>query len=105
MAGWINQNDTDIVLARSEAIRMVLAAYDAEGLSSEPPTYRLLHAGEPQAGPPQQNKADSIAARAETPAAPVQDVDALEDKQLTQIIDLERAEEPNDLLRKNAVQE
>lgn len=105
LAAWINQNDTSIVLARSEAIRLVQAAYDTAGIGAQAPAYRVLHEGgsaalqsptivdpAPPEGPDQ-------------PPAPAQDVDALEDKQLTQIVDLERAEEHSDLLRENADQE
>jgi len=102
MAGWINQNDTSIVLARSEAIRLVQASYDTAGIAAQAPAYRVLHEGglvtapgspaEPFEGP-------------DMPPPPAQDVDALEDKQLTRIINLERAEDHLDLLRTNADQE
>ncbi|MFC6760813.1 mechanosensitive ion channel domain-containing protein [Sulfitobacter porphyrae] len=37
MAAWINQNDTSIVLARSEAIRLTQAAFDAAGIAAPCP--------------------------------------------------------------------
>lgn len=45
MTAWINQNDTSIVLARSEAIRLVQAAYDTATIGAQAPAYRLLSAG------------------------------------------------------------
>ncbi len=104
-AAWIDQNDTSIVLARSEAIRLVQAAYEAAGLGAQAPAYRLLHEG---AGftaqiPAKPAKTDPTAA--ELPPAPAQTVDAVEDKQLAKIVGQERAEELSDLLRDNADQE
>jgi len=102
MAAWIDQSDTSIVLARSEAIRLVQAAYDTAGVAAQAPAYRLLHEGNPL--PAYRRPADAYEGP-DMPPAPVQDVEALEDKQLSRIIDLERAEEHIDLLRSNADQE
>jgi hypothetical protein len=62
----------------------------------------LLHEGNPL--PAYRRPADAYEGP-DMPPAPVQDVEALEDKQLSRIIDLERAEEHIDLLRSNADQE
>ncbi|WP_299877993.1 mechanosensitive ion channel family protein [uncultured Sulfitobacter sp.] len=102
MAAWINQNDTSIVLARSEAIRLTQAAFDAAGISAPLPTYRIdglpAMAGHPPA--PKRAPAPSPV------AAPVQDVEATEEKELEKIVDLERAElARDDLLRENAQEE
>ena len=43
MAAWIDQNDTNVMLARSEAIRLVQAAYDSARIGAHYPTYRLMH--------------------------------------------------------------
>ena len=105
MAAWIDQNDTSIVLARSEAIRLVQAAYDSVGIGAQAPAYRLLHEGDmPRAD---NSKPSQPAARQgpDAPPAPVQDVEAVEDKQLADIVDQERGGERSDLLRENAVQE
>ena len=105
LAAWINQNETSIVLARSEAIRLVQAAYDTAGIGAQPPAYRLLltegalGAQATPAQPQQEYEGPNL------PPKPAQDVDALEDKQLEQIVDMERAEEHSDLLRTNAEQE
>ncbi|MEQ6204403.1 mechanosensitive ion channel domain-containing protein [Sulfitobacter sp. HNIBRBA2951] len=105
MAAWINQNDTSVVLARSEAIRMVQAAYDTADMSAQAPAYRLLHEG--ATGTPQMTQPTPEVAYEGpvVPPSPVQDVDAVEDKQLEEIVELERAEEHADLLRENAEQE
>ncbi len=105
MAAWIDQNDTNVMLARSEAIRLVQAAYDSAGIGAPYPTYRLMHEGatagigSDETLPKQPYQGFSAA------PAPVQDVDAVEDKQLQQIVELERAEEHDDLLHRNAEQE
>lgn len=105
MAAWIDQNDTSIVLARSEAIRLVQAAYDAAGMAAPFPTYRLLHEG----GALPANLAGTSPVpehdAPNAPPAPAQAVEAVEDEQLTQIINEERAGEHIDLLRANADQE
>lgn len=105
LAAWVNQNDTSIVLARSEAIRLVQATYDTAGISASPPTYRLLHEGGPFGAQHSQHAQPPEQEGPARPPSPVGDVEALEDKHLTEIIELERAEEHPDLLRKNAEQE
>ena len=65
----------------------------------------FLHEGGPlkvliaPANPPDNRKGPKHA------PAPARDVEALEDKHLAEIIELERAAEPPDLLRKNGEQE
>jgi small-conductance mechanosensitive channel len=107
LAAWIDQNETSIILARSEAIRLVQGAYDSAGLGAPFPTYRLMHEGaevEPQSGKPESKNTDSASKPAPAPQT-AQDVEAKEDKQLAEIIDQERAGEPVDLLRANGDQE
>jgi small conductance mechanosensitive channel len=102
MAGWIDQNQTSITLARSEAIRLTQAAFDAAGIAAPVPTYRLenLSAG---ASTPQATPVRKIPLLA---PAPVQDVDAKADKELEEIVDQERAELAcGDLLNVNAGEE
>jgi small conductance mechanosensitive channel len=105
MAAWINQTHTSTVLARSEAIRLVQAAFDTAGIAAQPPTYRLLHAGGPDREQIAQAPQEIVFEGPDLPPTPPQDVDALEDKELKKIVDLERAEEHSDLLRENADQE
>lgn len=105
MAAWINQNDTNVVLARSEAIRLVQAAYDSESIGAPFPTYRLMHEGStPKAASDEAPVTPPYQGFNATPV-PAQDVDAVEDKQLEQIVELERAEKHDDLLHRNADQE
>jgi small conductance mechanosensitive channel len=104
MAGWIDQNDTNIVLARSEAIRLTQAAFDNAGILGPLPLYRI------ESFPPASGDAPEPARpRAPEPAAepaPVQDVDATADKELERIVDQERADlARRDLLRTNAREE
>ncbi|APE44409.1 mechanosensitive ion channel protein MscS [Sulfitobacter alexandrii] len=104
MAAWIDQNDTSIVLARSEAIRLTQAAFDAAGMAAPFPSYRIENlsalAGKADvstAAPPRQD--------ASAPA-PVQDVEATAEKELEKIVDQERAElSRRDLLNVNATTE
>ncbi len=41
VTGWIDQNDTSVVLARGEAMRQVMLAYDAAEILMPDPTYAL----------------------------------------------------------------
>ncbi|WP_299027852.1 mechanosensitive ion channel domain-containing protein [uncultured Sulfitobacter sp.] len=105
MAGWINQHDTSIVLARSEAIRLVQAAFDTAGIGAQPPAYRLLGASGAILGQDTEKPTQTRPAGPDLPPLPAQAVDATEDQQLADIVDMERAEEHSDLLRENADQE
>lgn len=105
MAAWINQNDTSMVLARSEAIRLVQATYDTAGMAAQPPAYRLLHNGTQKSDTPTLKPRETEFEGPDLAPTPPQDVNALEDKQLEQIVDLERTEDHDDLLRANADQE
>jgi small conductance mechanosensitive channel len=103
MAGWIDQNETSIVLARSEAIRLTQAAFDTAGISAPVPTYRLENMPTPST--------TGVTAKPASPAqkaapAPVHDVEATADKELAEIVDQERAElARSDLLNVNAGEE
>lgn len=105
LAAWIDQTETDMVQARSEAIRLVQAAYDTAGIGAQPPAYRLIggatgvHASAPASAPAHMPEAP------ETPAPPAQDVQPTKDSDLADIVDKERAGEREDLLRENAEQE
>lgn len=106
MAAWINQNETSIVLARSEAIRLVQAAYDTAAIGAQAPAYRLLHEGGLDSSQLQPTKsAISDPEGPDMQAPPAREVDAVEDEQLSRIVDQERAGEQIDLLRTNAEQE
>jgi small-conductance mechanosensitive channel len=104
MAAWINQTETNIVLARSEAIRLTQAAFEAAGMAAPFPTYRLDTGGAEITRLSAETKAEPATPPARP--APVQDVDATADKELEQIVDQERAElSRRDLLTDNATEE
>lgn len=102
MAAWIDQTATNIVLARSEAIRLTQAAFDAAGMAAPFPTYRIEGMTAAATDQPEDSDAQAPA----RPAAPVQDVQPTEDKALEQIVDQERAElSRRDLLSEHATEE
>ena len=104
MTAWINQNETSITLARSEAIRLTQAAYDTAGIAAPLPSYRVENLYDAPASP---TKSQSPLAKVPPIApAPVQEVNATADKELEKIVDQERAElERHDLLNENASEE
>ncbi|MGJ8629309.1 MAG: mechanosensitive ion channel domain-containing protein [Sulfitobacter sp.] len=104
LAAWIDQNKTSMVLARSEAIRLTQAAFDAADMSAPLPGYRIENLAELTAQPPKPAKA---APSDPVPApAPVQDVNATADKELEKIVDQERADpQRDDLLSAHANEE
>ena len=91
-------------MARSEAIRLTQAAFDAADMSAPLPGYRIENLAELTAQPPKPAKA---APSEPVPApAPVQDVDATADKELEKIVDQERADpQRDDLLSAHANEE
>ncbi|MFG6532018.1 MULTISPECIES: mechanosensitive ion channel domain-containing protein [unclassified Sulfitobacter] len=102
-AGWINQESTDLLAARSEAIRLTLSAFDAAGLTAGPPAYQLISQSEsPSDGPVD---SPQTAAAPTNPAA-VQPVEPQTERELTRIVAQERAELPSkDLLSVDAAEE
>ncbi|NNE51907.1 MAG: mechanosensitive ion channel [Sulfitobacter sp.] len=103
MAAWIDQVETSIVLARSEAIRLTQAAFDQAGIAAPVPTYRLENLGD---GLPKVESKPEAPKPPPTETAPAQAVEATADKQLEEIVDQERAElARNDLLSEHATEE
>jgi small conductance mechanosensitive channel len=94
LVGWIDQRETDLNAARSEAIRQVLIAFDKAGIEMPEPTYRLLTAQAADVPvPPMQ--ASPTAPR--TQAAPavgetVPDVGASAEQELEKMVNDERRE-------------
>jgi len=108
VVGWIDQRETDLFAARSEAIRQVLIAFDKAGIEMPEPTYRLLmHEGEAAPVPPLQ--AEPTAPRAaEKPATSeaVQDVAATAEMELEEMVNAERRDaEVDDLLNLSSREE
>lgn len=100
-AGWIEQHETGIGMAKGEAIRVVKARLEEAGIALPEPTYRLLGADGLSA------PSGSVARAEPTPAhVEVQDVGTDEVAALEEIIEAEREALPDDdLLRREAPQE
>ena len=87
LAAWIAQHETSILLARSEASRLCLAAFDAAGISLPEPTFRIINADGPAEPAP-----------ARTPATA--------EAELERIVNAERREQSDgDLLNRAAPEE
>ncbi len=104
--GWIDQRNTSILMARSEAIRLSLAAFNAAHIAMPEPTYRLLTDGLP--GTP--TTSDPVPNKTPAAAAPVltgSEIDASAEEALEHIVNEERAAlKEDDLLnRKGATEE
>lgn len=106
VACWIEQHKTSFQLARSEASRLCLAAFDAAGITMPEPTFRIIGAGlgetetPPSVGP---------VVPAPEPAASepvIQEVHATADAELEMIVEQERHEQKDgDLLSQKAPEE
>lgn len=97
-AAWVDQTDTSINLARGEAIRLVVAAFDHAGFAMPEPTYRLI---DHVPAAPSKPRTKPTSPPQNTP----QDVDANAEKALEQIVDQERAGTESDLLTEEAANE
>ena len=102
LIGWIDQNETSLLAARGEAIRLSMAALTREGIQMPEPTYRLLTPGAALPG------ADAPGRVEATPVAPPEpeaamDVQAHAEHELERIVDEERREKSDeDLLTRAA---
>lgn len=100
MAAWIAQHDTSFNLARSEAIRLTILAFDKAGIAMPEPSFRVT--GLPLPGQP----AELV--HPARPAAPVvvDDVAATANDELEKIVQDEReALKGDDLLSRSAPEE
>ena len=106
VVGWIDQRETSLVAARSEAIRMALAAFDAAGIQMPEPTYRVITdlGAKPQATAKPAAKEQAPVEPAEI--AQVQDVQARAEQELEEIVNEERQDSgAEDLLSRAAPEE
>ncbi len=108
IVGWINQRETSILTARSEAIRQTLLAFEHAGIEMPEPTYRVLTGSIGEA--PQEKPAQPASVQAPNVASDpgsVLNVEATEEQELEQIVAEERlATKEDDLLnREGAVSE
>lgn len=109
MTAWIDQRETSLVAARGEAIRQILAAFEAAGIEMPEPTYRIVSADAPP------SSATTHEPTPETPReapAPVNDpsespdVQARAEQQLERIVEEEReGAADEDLLQHDAPRE
>ena len=105
IVGWINQVETSIMAARSEAIRQTLLAFEGAGIEMPEPTYRVL------TGTIAETIAQTPALAESAPQPPntdsVLNVEATAEQELEQIVAEERqATKEDDLLnREGAVSE
>jgi small conductance mechanosensitive channel len=102
LAAWVDQSDTSIDLARGEAIRQTIAAFDHAGFAMPEPTYRLKSPADVVGAESRQKTRETSAT---PPPMATQDVDANAEKALEQIIDQERAGTESDLLTDKAAKE
>lgn len=100
ITGWINQNETSIVLAKGEALRQVKIAIEAMGVSLPETTYRIVVDGDTAVPAPAAPRRPLAPAGSDTT---VEVVEAAAESALDRIIDAERGLEDNeDLLRTDA---
>ncbi|PVA05242.1 mechanosensitive ion channel domain-containing protein [Thalassorhabdomicrobium marinisediminis] len=109
VAGWIDQTETSLLLARGEALRLVKLALEHEGIALPNTTYTL-----DLPGPflPAEASAETPTPASPTPppkpqgSRAVAEVSSEEDGALDRMIDAERqSEEKEDLLREDAATE
>ena len=96
--GWIDQRNTDFLKARSEAIRLVKAAFDNAGIEMPEPIYRIHMADMANAEPPASPDTTTMPEQ-----AAAQDVDVTTDDTMQQQLQTElRTSDEENLLSKQA---
>lgn len=107
--GWINQRDTSILAARSEAIRETLLAFEAAKIEMPEPTYRILTGTIDSEATTEGRSEEATRLTADTlpGEAPALNVEATAEQELELIVAEEReATKEDDLLnREGAVSE
>lgn len=105
VTGWIDQNDTSLALAKGEAIRMVKAAIEAEGIDVPDTTYRIQIVGDAPAIDPIGKPSARPAPRKPAPVVAT-DVEDTSKAALDRIAEAERSDpETPDLLTNNGLTE
>jgi small-conductance mechanosensitive channel len=104
MQGWVDQRRSDFLRMRSEAIRLVMNAFERAGIDMPEPGLRVDLSDarppvEPEEGPP---KAPGSRPKR---AASTRQRDTSPDSGVERVVDEERASAENDLLRSDAPQE
>ena len=102
VAAWIAQHETSFLKARSEAWRLTIAAFDAEGIVMPETTLRVLGVGDADTSAP----APKPAPAAPIPQVQAQDVQATDEAALEAIVNQEREDGANeDLLNRETLRE
>ncbi len=105
MAAWIEQHQTSITLARSEAIRLTVVAFEQAGISMPEPGLRISGL-DAKPTPLKSQPLPSPRPAPEIVTPPAQDVKATADAELERIVDEEReALKEEDLLNQEAPRE
>jgi small-conductance mechanosensitive channel len=98
VTGWIDQHETGFALARGEAIRQVLIAFDSASIEMPEPTFRVVTSPSAAGAPP---KSTVVIREIET-----EDVQSSQNEALEKIVDQERAERADkDLLTREGAEE
>ncbi|MEM8748947.1 MAG: mechanosensitive ion channel family protein [Pseudomonadota bacterium] len=105
--GWINQNETSLAKAKSEAIRKVIEAFAAKSITMPEPIYRLRHDND---RPPAAKKRTTQTARTKARAKPVAkdtgESDVTPDRQIEQkVAEAEERNKEADLMDPDGAQE
>ncbi|MEP0521444.1 MAG: mechanosensitive ion channel family protein [Hyphomicrobiales bacterium] len=100
-AGWIDQRETSLLLARAQAIQRIMRALESEGFELPEPGYRITMVGNETSN----EKPKSAKPKIVEPD-PLQDADTAVVDDITQIVEEERANlHGQDLLKEDAPQE
>ncbi len=103
--GWVNQNETSFLQAKSEAIRLVKLALEGAGYAIPEPGYRVVLSGAPAEAVKKRQPADKKPVRT-LPAEDQRASDTSADDTISRKVEEERAHaEGGDLLDKAAPQE
>jgi small-conductance mechanosensitive channel len=108
ITGWINQTETGLLSARSEAIRLTLDAFENAGIEMPEPTYRLLTDIQTPVSPASQTPPVTKAKASHTDARPgtALDVNATSEQELENIVEEERkTTKSEDLLDRDSPEE
>lgn len=108
VVGWVDQRETGLFSARSEAIRQLLIAFDKAGIEMPEPTYRLLTQASSEVPVPPMQATPTTPRSAATPpmADTVQNAPAIAEQELEELINEERRDsQTKDLLAVSAKQE
>ncbi|WP_090270058.1 mechanosensitive ion channel family protein [Thalassovita taeanensis] len=100
LTAWIDQTATGLLVARSEAIRLVMAAFTQANIQMPEPTYRLITHSDTPAAPPRDIPPSTA------PSLPALNVEATAEQALEQIVKEEReTTREDDLLQRDAPRE